>query len=449
MKRVDVFISYSSKEHDRVNMIRMVLEKNGIICWMAPQDIPFGSSYANEIPVAIKKCTVFLLMISRKSQQSQWVPKEASIALSLKKIVIPFVMENCELTESFNFFLTDVQRYNAYEQQSESMSLLIDRIKNECHTNKADTNNKEDGHITLLDDGHKNNLILIEWISKYTKAEINRTFSEFLTKLKKKYKENPNAETIKAWMQTEMLDGFSICSILDEFFIMGLYSYSAVEIFIQIAVIYIHSGARTYVREARNFLEKAIRALTETEEYDEVIFKRVVYAKWLLAVTYKQDRNYGHAYDLCEDLITFIHDENKVFDVPFADALLLPQREIIVINKEKVMCDYLVAKTPELGYNMEQLFYTQRRLFEFYVLDNDFAKAKELLPELLNTFSKCQNQLDAIYQVGLYQNLFEYYTYIGEKDLAQEYYDSAMEKAKQNFWKRKQEKLATLKEIYT
>ena len=89
-------------------------------------------------------------MISRKSQQSQWVPKEASIALSLKKIVIPFVMENCELTESFNFFLTDVQRYNAYEQQSESMSLLIDRIKNECHTNKADTNNKEDGHITKI-----------------------------------------------------------------------------------------------------------------------------------------------------------------------------------------------------------------------------------------------------------------------------------------------------------
>jgi hypothetical protein len=74
---------------------------------MAPSSIPIGSSYANEIPVAIRNCRMFLLMLSTRSQESQWVQKEVSLALGYGKTVLPFMLENCELTESFNFFLTD------------------------------------------------------------------------------------------------------------------------------------------------------------------------------------------------------------------------------------------------------------------------------------------------------------------------------------------------------
>lgn len=66
----DVFISYSSKEMTTADTVRSILEKNGIVCWMAPRDIPGGSNYTKEIPVAIRSCQVFVLVLSANAQSS-------------------------------------------------------------------------------------------------------------------------------------------------------------------------------------------------------------------------------------------------------------------------------------------------------------------------------------------------------------------------------------------
>ena len=77
-----VFISYKTEEFDDANWVRATLENNGISCWMAPMCIPGGSSYAVEIPNAIKQCTVFVLILSEKSQLSKWVPRELDQAIN-------------------------------------------------------------------------------------------------------------------------------------------------------------------------------------------------------------------------------------------------------------------------------------------------------------------------------------------------------------------------------
>ncbi len=69
----DVFISYKAEEFDEANWVRGTLEHNGISCWMAPASIMGGSSYAEEIPKAIRECRVFVLLLSEKSQRSKWV----------------------------------------------------------------------------------------------------------------------------------------------------------------------------------------------------------------------------------------------------------------------------------------------------------------------------------------------------------------------------------------
>ena len=112
------------------------------------------------------------------------------------------------------------------------------------------------------------------------------------------------------------------------------------------------------------------------------------------------------------------------------------------------MSDYLVVHMDDISINPRELFYTQRRLLELYILNNDFEKAKAILPDLLSSFEKCKNYVDAIYHVGLYQNLFEYYSYVGEKEPADKYYRMAMENAKKNFWKGKEKKLTNLKKIF-
>lgn len=129
MKATDVFISYKAEEFDEASWVKATLEHNGITCWMAPMSIPGGSSYALEIPQAIRNCKVFVLILSEKSQQSKWVPRELDQAINESKTVMPFMLENCTLKDDFNFYLTNVQRYAAYESKARAMEKMIREIK--------------------------------------------------------------------------------------------------------------------------------------------------------------------------------------------------------------------------------------------------------------------------------------------------------------------------------
>ncbi|MBQ9210612.1 MAG: toll/interleukin-1 receptor domain-containing protein [Clostridia bacterium] len=124
-----VFISYKSDEFDTANWVRSILETNGISCWMAPRDIPGGSSYAAEIPAAIRSCRVFVVILSQKAQESTWVPKELDIAINHHKIIMPFMLEDFQLRDDFNFYLSNVQRYAAYENKSRAMERMIREIQ--------------------------------------------------------------------------------------------------------------------------------------------------------------------------------------------------------------------------------------------------------------------------------------------------------------------------------
>lgn len=125
----DVFISYSTKDMAQAETVRNVLEENGIPCWMAPRDIPGGSNYAREIPVAIRNCQVFVLILSENAQTSNWVIKELDSAVNCGKVILPFMLEDCPLNDEFNFLLTGAQRYAAYQKKAEVLNTLVSRIR--------------------------------------------------------------------------------------------------------------------------------------------------------------------------------------------------------------------------------------------------------------------------------------------------------------------------------
>ncbi len=124
-----VFISYSTKDLHQAETVRNVLENNAIPCWMAPRDIPGGSNYTKEIPIAIRGCQVFVLILSANSQSSPWVLKELDSAVNAGKVILPFMLEECQLSDEFNFLLTGAQRYSAYQKKAEALEALISRIR--------------------------------------------------------------------------------------------------------------------------------------------------------------------------------------------------------------------------------------------------------------------------------------------------------------------------------
>ena len=125
----DVFISYSSKEYETANIVRQSLKSNEIKCWMAPESIPVGSNYSREIPKGIRESHIFLLILSSSSQDSIWVSREIDQAINERKTIIPFQIEDFKLNDSFNFYLSQVQRIAAFSELQESLNKLVDKIK--------------------------------------------------------------------------------------------------------------------------------------------------------------------------------------------------------------------------------------------------------------------------------------------------------------------------------
>ena len=125
----DVFISYSSKDYAIALQIKEILTQNDISCWMAPESIPVGSDYANEIPDAVENCIAFVLLLTHNSQKSVWVPKELDLALTNNIPVLPFHLDQSGLTPAFNFKLGNVQRLEAFNNFSNAIHELVRRIQ--------------------------------------------------------------------------------------------------------------------------------------------------------------------------------------------------------------------------------------------------------------------------------------------------------------------------------
>ncbi len=111
----DVFISYKSTQYDIADKVRRHLEDAGIRCWIAPDHIEGGQSYARQIPNAIRNAKVFVVLISRSAMDSVWVSKELDNAINEGKRIMPFVLEDVPLTDEFRFYLANIQQYHAFK----------------------------------------------------------------------------------------------------------------------------------------------------------------------------------------------------------------------------------------------------------------------------------------------------------------------------------------------
>ena len=104
-----VFISYSTKDSEYANALRKAFSEHGIKTWMAPGDIPAGSTYAGVITKAIKDADCLILLLTDHSQNSIWVDKEVERALAYGKAIIPIALDSIKLNDNFELYLGNKQ----------------------------------------------------------------------------------------------------------------------------------------------------------------------------------------------------------------------------------------------------------------------------------------------------------------------------------------------------
>lgn len=103
------FISYSSKNQQMADSVRMLFQEMGIPCWMAPYDIPAGSKYAFVINDALENCACLVLLLTNASQESQFVEREIERAITYGKPIIPMQLEHLQLNSGFKFYIGNSQ----------------------------------------------------------------------------------------------------------------------------------------------------------------------------------------------------------------------------------------------------------------------------------------------------------------------------------------------------
>jgi hypothetical protein len=109
-----VFISHSSQDYRLANEIRRFLEEREIPCWIAPRDIPPGSSYGEEIIKAIEQCAVTLLVFTGKANQSRAVANELELSFARERVILPVRLEEIEPSSNIEFWLSRTQWVDAF-----------------------------------------------------------------------------------------------------------------------------------------------------------------------------------------------------------------------------------------------------------------------------------------------------------------------------------------------
>lgn len=104
-----VFISYRSTDADFAYRMCGAVKGQGYACWMAPESIPAGGDYMDEIAVALRQVSVVALLLTPQAESSRWVSKEIGVAVGNGCTVLPYQPYEYPIGEKFRFLLEGIQ----------------------------------------------------------------------------------------------------------------------------------------------------------------------------------------------------------------------------------------------------------------------------------------------------------------------------------------------------
>lgn len=125
-----VFVSYSKKDKAVADAVYNALERAGVECWIASQNIEGGEQWTDAIIRGISECKVMVLIFSVNANMSKHVNREVQHACENNVIVIPFRVQDVEPTPNLKYYTSSVQYIDAtvppFEQH---LHKLIDRVQ--------------------------------------------------------------------------------------------------------------------------------------------------------------------------------------------------------------------------------------------------------------------------------------------------------------------------------
>lgn len=121
-----LFISYSSKDREMALKIADDLVSIGHEVWIDRRGLDGGSKWASEIVAAIKRCELFLILVSYNSLSSDNVRKEVDLASEEKKPLVPVRLVNVSsIPDDFRYHLAGLQYIELFSDYGSGFKDLI------------------------------------------------------------------------------------------------------------------------------------------------------------------------------------------------------------------------------------------------------------------------------------------------------------------------------------
>lgn len=109
----DVFISYASQDTAVAEAVCAALERDGVMCWIAPRDVTPGAHYSGEIVHAIDGARAIVLVLSQDAAVSPHVLREVERATSRRHPVVVLRIDLAPLPAELEYFLNTSQWLDA------------------------------------------------------------------------------------------------------------------------------------------------------------------------------------------------------------------------------------------------------------------------------------------------------------------------------------------------
>ena len=128
----DIFLSYSSKDRERIRPLEKALEAQGwTVFW--DREIPVGKSWRSFIGQEIQNCLSIVVVWTQNSVESEWVIEEAEEGKS-RGILFPVNLDNVKPPFGFDSIqsadLTDWNEDNNQQNEHKGYHLLINELGN-------------------------------------------------------------------------------------------------------------------------------------------------------------------------------------------------------------------------------------------------------------------------------------------------------------------------------
>jgi TIR domain len=114
VSRPKVVISYAQPDWDLARELMAHVEAQGIACWIAGRDVPFGADRATEIVNAIATARAMVLVFSASANSSTDVRREVERAFDRGVPLLPFRIADVAPSSSLEYFLSGQNFLDAY-----------------------------------------------------------------------------------------------------------------------------------------------------------------------------------------------------------------------------------------------------------------------------------------------------------------------------------------------